>query len=177
MKLFTGTKDRNFVHNPEGMRHSDEYKLLVQPFMARYFSYEEEFVCISVREGNGSCNLADAYGFQYELKSSVIKDIAIVCVGDFQNVIYAAYCALLRGESIKRYVECFGILPTHASLAEREEILSMALSEARKAGYPYAEARLYRSLCISDCINPHSGEQESIALLLLDEDEEEYMSE
>jgi hypothetical protein len=43
----------------------------------------------------------NVYGFQFELKSDVINEIAIVCAGDFQHVVYNAYSRLLRGEDIK----------------------------------------------------------------------------
>ncbi len=166
MKFFTGTDNRDFVRNPEGKCSSDECKLLVQPFMDHYFGYEEKFVCITVREDDGNGNLADAYGFQFELKPDIINEIAIVCAGDFQNVIYKAYCSLLQGKDIKEYVECFEVIPAGTDRAKREKILANAMSKAKEAKRPYVEARLYRCLRRSDCIDPDSGKQESIALLL-----------
>ena len=173
MRLFTGINNREFVNNPEGYCSSDEYTLLVEPFMERYFIYVEKFVCISVRPDDEVGNLADAYGFQFELKPEVIDEIAIACAGDFQNVVYAAYCALLRGKDISEYVECFEVLPTDADRPKREEILTNAISKAKAAGRPYVEARLYRPLRRTDCVDPDSGRQESIAAELLVEDEED----
>lgn len=49
-------------------------------------------------------NLADAYGFQFELKPEVMDEIAIACAGDFQNVISAADEGLLEGKDINEYV-------------------------------------------------------------------------
>lgn len=119
-------------------------------------------------------NLADAHGFQFELNPDVINEIAIVCAGDFQNVIYKAYCYLLRGEDIKGHVECFEIIPAAAPRAEREDVLTKTMATARDAERRYVEARLYRSLRRSDCIEPDSEQQESIALLLGEEDEKEF---
>jgi len=174
MRFFTGTDNPDFVGKPEGKCSSDDCKLLVQPFMDHYFRYEEKFLCITVRDADEKGNLADVYGFQFELKPDVINQIAIVCAGDFQDVIYNAYCCLLRGKGIKEYVECFEVIPTDADRAKREEILANAMSKAKEAKRPYVEARLYRCLRRSDCINPDSGQQESIALLLAEDDEEEY---
>lgn len=174
MRLFTGIENRHFVRNPDGKCDSDECKLLVQPFMDQYFGYEEKFVCITVRGDDDNRSLADLYGFQFELKPDVIDEIAIVCAGDFQTVIYNAYCGLLQGKDIKKYIECFEVIPSDADRAKREEILANAISKAREAERPYVEARMNRCLGRSDCIDPDSGEQESIALLLLDEDQDEY---
>jgi hypothetical protein len=171
MRFFAGTDNPDFVRNPEGKRSSDEYKLLVQPFMDRYFCYAEKFVCITVRADDDSHNLADTYGFQFELKPTIINEIAIVCAGDFQNVIYEAYRALLQGKDIKEYVECFDMIPADADPSKRMEILANSMSKAKNAERPYVEARVYRCLRRSDCIDPDSGEHESIALLLQDEDE------
>src|SRR5258708_26355412 len=173
MRFFTGIENRDFVRNPEGKCSSDECKLLVQPFMDRHFGYEEKFVCITVREDDDNRNLADSYGFEFELKSDIIDEIAIVCAGDFQTVIYNAHIGLLQGKDIKEYVECFEVIPSDADRAKREEILANAIFKAREAKRPYVEARMYRCLRRSDCIDPDSGEQESIALLLPDEDEDE----
>ena len=173
MRFFTGIKKRKFVNNPEGYRSSDECELLVMPFLERYFTYEKEFVCISVRPDGEKGNLADAYGFQFELKQKVMDEVKIVCSGDFQNVIYNAYCNLLRGEDINKYVECFEMLPDDADRPERAKILMNAISKAKEAGRPYAEARLYRPLRRTDCVDPDSGKQESIALMLLEEDDED----
>ena len=172
MKFFTGTLNRAFIDNPEGLCSSDEYVLLVQPFMERFFTYAERFVCISVRPDGEKSNLADAYGFQFELKPEIIEEIAIVCAGDFQNVIYNAYRSLLRGEDIDRFVECFEILPHDADRSKRERTLMKAISSAKAAGRPYAEARLYRPLRREDCVDPDSGKQESISAELLGGEED-----
>jgi len=173
MRFFTGTENAIFLRNPEGLCSSDEYELLVQPFMNRFFSYETTFLCLSIRGDDESGNIADAYGFQFELKPDVMDDIAIVCAGDFQNVIYDAYCGLLRGEDIARYVHGFELLPNDADRTTREKILMKALSKAKDAGRPYAEARIYRCLRRTDCIDPDAGKSESIAINCLGEDEEE----
>jgi hypothetical protein len=141
--------------------------------MEHYFTYVEKFVCISVRPDGENSNLANAYGFQFELKPDVINEIAIVCAGDFQNVIYKAYCDLLRGKDINKCVECFEVLPDDADRGPREKILKKAISKAKEAGRPYAEARLYRSLHRTDCVDPDSGKRESIADEILREDEED----
>jgi hypothetical protein len=173
MRFFTGTKDPVFINDPEGLYSSDEYRLLVQPFMEHFFTYAEKFACISVRSDGEKGNLADAYGFQFELKPEVMDEIAIVCAGDFQNVIYNAYCALLRGEDINRYVECFEMMPDDADRPKREKILMKSISNAKMAGRPYVEARLYRPLRRNDCVNPDSGNLESIAAEILWGDEED----
>ena len=173
MKLFTGINNPKFVNNPEGHCSSDECKLLVQPFMERFFSYEERFVCISVRPDGEKGNLADAYGFQFELKPAVMDEIAIVCAGDFQNMIYNSYRNLLRGEGIDNYVDCFEMLPDDADRPKREKILMKAMSNAKVAGRPYAEARLYRPLRRTDCVDPDCGKDESSALMLLEKDDED----
>jgi hypothetical protein len=77
----------------------------------------------------------------------------------------------LRGKDIKEFIECFEVIPADADLPKREEILANAMSKAKEAKRPYVEARLYRCLRRSDCINPDSGQQESIALLLPEDDE------
>jgi hypothetical protein len=173
MKFFIGIDDPDSVHNPEGYCSSDEYKLLVQPFMELYFTYVEKFVCILVCPDDENGDLAKAYGFPFELKPEVIDEIAIVCAGDFQNVVYAAYCDLLRGKDINKYVECFEVLPNDEDRAPREKILMKAISKAKEAGRPYAEARLYRPLRRTDCVDPDSGKTVYVALVLLEEDDED----
>lgn len=171
MRFFTGSDDPDFISDPEGKRSSD-CRLLVKPFMDRYFGgYQEEFVCLSIREDDETANLSDAYGFQFELKPDVIDEMAIVCAGDFQNVIYGAYCQLLRGEEISESLSCFEIIPRSATRSGRIQILKNALTMAKQMGRPYAEARMYRSLRRSDCIDPDAGKQESLASLLLNDDE------
>jgi hypothetical protein len=130
-------------------------------------------VCISVRPDGEKGNLADAYGFQFELKPEVMDEIAIVCAGDFQTVIYNAYRNLLRGKDINKYVECFEMLPDDADRPMREKILMKAISIAKVEGRPYAEACLYRPLRRDDCVDPNSGKLESIAVELLGGDEED----
>jgi hypothetical protein len=173
MRFFTGTKNPVFMNDPEGLCSSDECRLLVEPFMERFFTYVEKFVCISVRPDNEKGNLADAYGFQFELKPEVMDEIAVACAGDFQTVIYNAYRNLLQGEDINKYVECFERLPGDADRLKREKILMKAISDAKVAGRPYTEARLYRPLRREDCIDPDSGKSESIAAELLGGDEED----
>ena len=173
MRFFTGTKNPVFINDPEGLCSSDEYKLLVEPFMEHFFTYVEKFVCISVRPDGEKGNLADAYGFQFELKPEVMDEIAIVCAGDFQTLIYNAYRNLLRGKDISNYVESFEMLPDDADRPKREEILTNAISKAKAAGRPYAEARLYRPLRRTDCVDPDCGKDESIALMLLEKDDED----
>jgi hypothetical protein len=65
------------------------------------------------------------------------------------------------------------MLPDDADRPERAKILMNAISKAKEAGRPYAEARLYRPLRRTDCVDPDSGKQESIALMLLEEDDED----
>lgn len=72
MRFFTGTDNPDFVDDPEGKCSSDDCKPLVQPFMDRYFCYEDRFLCITVRNTDEKGNLANAYGFQFELKPEVI---------------------------------------------------------------------------------------------------------
>jgi hypothetical protein len=171
MRFFTGIKNREFVNNPEGYCSSDECRLLVQPFMERYFSYVEKFACIMVCPDDENGDLVKPYGVPFELKPDVMDEIAIVSAGDFQNVIYKAYCDLLQGKDINKYVECFEVLPDDADRATREKILMNAIS--KEVEWPYAEARLYRPLRRTDCVDPDSGKQESIALMLLEEDDED----
>lgn len=52
--------------------------------------------------------------------------------------------------------------------------MANAMSKAKEANRPYVEARLYRRLRRSDCVNPDSGVQGSTALLLSEDDEAEY---
>jgi hypothetical protein len=88
-------------------------------------------------------------------------------------LIYNASRNLKRGKDISNYVECFEMLPNDADRPRREKILMNAISKAKAAGRPYAEARLYRPLRRDDCVDPDSGKRESIALMLLEEDDED----
>jgi hypothetical protein len=141
--------------------------------MKRHFTYEAEFVCISVRGDDETSNLADAYGFQFELRQEIIDEIKIVCVWDFQNVVSAANERLERGEGIDEYLKYFEVLPDGAGRAEREGILMNALSKCKEAGYPYSEARIYRRLRRTDCIDPDSGKLGWIWNDVLEENEED----
>jgi len=173
MRFFTGIKNPDFISDPEGLCSKDECEPFVRAFMEHYFSYEENFVCISVRPDRENGNLADAYGFQFELNPEVMDDIVIACAGDFQNLILATFKGLLGGKDIDAYVGCFELLPPNAGRPKREKILMNALSNAKEARRQYVEARLYRPLRRTDCIDPDSGKLEFIAATVLAEDEED----
>jgi hypothetical protein len=177
MKLFVGIDRNDEIGNPEKKRSRDDCPCLVGPFLKKFFEYSEKFVCITVCEDNENivdgpsgreaktANLANAYGFQFELKSDLIDDIRLVCSGDVQNVICGAYKALLNEEGITEFSKRFALIPREATRQVREEILMQAM--ASKNPYPYVEARIYRSLRRDDFVNPEAGEKEFLAGLIL----------
>lgn len=184
MKLYSAIRNLEYLENPVGKTSSDECKCLVEPFLQQFFGgYHEPFICITVC-GDGSSKAAGAYGFQFELVPEITKDIRIVCAGDFQNVVHAAYLALLRGEKTDEYRNRFMLVPEDASDAQREKILESALELAAtkdvgEDGKPknralYVEARIYRPHKEGDFVDLEQGKPEAIALLAVpDEDDDE----
>lgn len=181
VKLVVGIDDPKYKTNPEGFCSSDELDWLVAPFCRKFLiPYEREFVSMSVmlerkptsktnrRRGVKIVRTADLYGVDFVLKPEVIDEIAVVSTGDFQNLIAKATVRLIESKSMKSCLKQFRKI-----VGKREERIKLLVSAIKhvKEHKGYAEARLFRPLKRSDCINPGAGRAEGLGDVLFGPDD------
>lgn len=167
-KLVVGIDEDDYIANPDGFVSSDTCRDVMSAFVPRHLGidYPTEFVSMSVRYplpipeavvgGNvqPKYDLADIYGVPFLLVDSVIKDIDLVCSGDFQDLVCAALVEFLNGRDVSRHKKLFKVV-TGKSETEIKEMIDEAQKE--KDNFPYVEARIYRALRRADCEDPDAG--------------------
>lgn len=181
LKLVVGIDDPDYKTNPEGFCSSDSIDWLVAPFCKKYhIPYEREFVSISVRSETklrlasslaGKVKIAqaaDLYGVGFVLKQEVIDEISVVSDGDFQTLVGRATVRMIASKSIKRCLKQFRKVV--GSRRERVKLLRTAIENVNERN-GYAEARLFRPLKRSDCVDPDAGIREVLADNLLGSDQ------
>lgn len=162
IRLEVRTNSREYFENPEGFRNSDDCAPVLRAFCDKHgIPYGDTFVSIAVllegrnlkQFGEGRTarkhKLVESYGnLVITLKQALLKEIEVVCAGDFQNTICNAVARTLCGEDIKEIISRITVLSTKSC----DEKMA-ALEEAAKVrGAGYAEARIHRPLRKSDDI-------------------------
>ncbi len=161
IKLEVRTNSTKYKKNPVGFKSTDECAVVLKAFCDIHgIPYSDVFVSIAVscegsnlkKAGPGRTavkyQLSEAHGGNVlTLKPDVVKEIEVVCAGDFQTTICNAVAKGLHGEDISEYLSKFTVLSgktTDEKMAELEKA-------AEKVRSPqYAEARIHRPLKKSD---------------------------
>jgi hypothetical protein len=171
VELIVGIDDPKFSNDPDGFCSKDDCRAVMRNFFQRYGILDsEKFTCFSVREQIGQIGIrnvaggtlskaqtADAWGVkgkQYLGKPDLIKQIAVVCAGDFQTVVCNAVKEILNGHDINSYVDRF-VNVQGKSENEIRNAISNALE--KRSPYHYAEARIFRCLADGD-VEPYGND-------------------
>lgn len=181
VKLVVGIDDPQFKTNPQGFCSTDRLDWLVAAFCRQYrIPYKRKFVSISAKletkptsttNRGGVVKIAgsaDLYGVDFVLKPEVINEIAVVSAGDFQNLVAKAIGRLFESKSVESCLKQF--VKVAGKRDERIELLLSAIKGVKERK-GYAEARLFRPLKRSDCVNPDAGRAEVSGDILLASDE------
>jgi hypothetical protein len=160
-KLEVRTCSSEYYENPKGFTSTDECAPVLKAFCDEHdIPYSNTFVSITVsREGinlkkfgDGRTavkpRLSDLFGpYVLTLKPNVVKEIQVVCAGDFQTTICNAVAKALRGESIREYLSRFTVLSGKTC---DEKMAALEKAAGGVPGRQYAEARIHRPLKRSD---------------------------
>lgn len=160
-KLEVRTNSAKYTRNPEGFKSRDECAVTLKAFCDIHgIPYSDVFVSIAVSLEGGNLKtfgqgrtaakyqLAEAYGKNViALKSDVVKEIEVVCAGDFQTTICNAVAKGLHGDDIGEYLSRFTVL-SGKTVEEKMAALEKAAANVRSP--QYAEARIHRPLRKSD---------------------------
>jgi hypothetical protein len=156
-KLEVHTNSAKYTRNPEGFKSTDQCAVALKAFCDLHgIPYSDVFVSIAVSlEGSNvkkvgpgrtavKYQLAEAYGKNIlTLKSDVMKEIEVVCTGDFQTTICNAVAKRLRGDDISEYLSKLAVL-SGKTVEEKMAALEKAAANVRSP--QYAEARIHRPL-------------------------------
>lgn len=154
-------KVRNDTGDPEDFRSTDACAVVLQAFCdIHHIPYSDVFVSIAVSLEGGNLKefapghkavkyqLADEYGENVlTLKVDIVKEIEVVCAGDFQTTVCNAVARSLRGENISDYLSKFTVL---SGKTTDEKMAELEKAAAKVRGTQYAEARIHRRLKRSD---------------------------
>jgi hypothetical protein len=178
LRLVVGIDNPQFKANPAGFTSSDRLDWLVAAFCnVNDIPYKKEFVSISLSLApftppkhpvRSIAHAADSYGVPFVLKPTVIDEIAVVSMGDFQNLVADATIAEIECKSTKPWLRRF--VKVAGSREKRIQLLIKAVKKVQ-ARNGYAEARILRPLRKADCVDPEAGRQEVLGDYLLGKDE------
>jgi len=160
-KLEVRTNSAKYTRNPQGFKSTDECAVTLKVFCDTHgIPYSDMFVSIAVSLEGGNLKkvgpgrtavkyqLAEAYGKNViTLKADVVKEIEVVCAGDFQTTICNAVAKSLHGDDIGEYLSRFTVL-SGKTVQEKMAALEKAAANVRSP--QYAEARIHRPLKKSD---------------------------
>jgi hypothetical protein len=140
--LLIGIEDEQ----PEGFTSTDLCSELMEEFFRRLgIPTPDVFISLWVRRRNApSSPLPLCYGPQYMLKPEHFDKVAIVCSGDFLNVMSKALSQLLRdGTPVDQHKHKVSVLQK-LSVEEKIQQISRA-DETKGENAKYAEVRIYNA--------------------------------